>query len=178
LEALQLLGAHGYRREVQPVLALTELRTQQFTLHDSVNRLQDAISEMMIQAHKKEHPDDFSSDKFSALLKELELSRLEAQRFADKHASTKKKLRKEREMNANLLHSLERVREEFDFERQKAQIEIERRDQELSKLRAIGHDHAMLLREMESLRAQLSVERDRSARLQTKYDALLRGHET
>jgi hypothetical protein len=177
LDALQMLSTHGYRKEVQSILALAELRMVQFTLHDSVNQLQEAISEMMIQVHKRENPDNFSREKFAGLLKELEIARLETQKFSDKHVATKKKLRKEREMNSTLLHSLERAREDFNLERQKTQVEMERRNQELAKLRGIGHDHALLLREMESLRAQLSVERERAARLQTKYDLLMRGQE-
>jgi hypothetical protein len=99
LDALQMLASHGYRAEVRSILSLVELRMTQFTLHDSVNQLQESIYEMMIQAHKKANPDDFSKERFTSLLKEVDIARQEAQKFTGKHRATKKKRQKEREMN-------------------------------------------------------------------------------
>jgi hypothetical protein len=177
LDSLNTLSSHGWRREVQSILDLTELRMVQFTLHDGVDQLHAAISDMMVQAHRRENADDLSREKFAGLLKELEVARSDAQKWLEKRERTKKKLQREREMNANLVGSLQRARDQFERDTQKLQLDMQRKERELDRLRGISYDHMVLLREMESLRAQLAVEREHSANLQTKFDALARANE-
>jgi hypothetical protein len=177
LDSLSTLSSHGWRREVQSILDLTELRMTQFTLHDGVNQLKAAISDLIVQARKRESPDDMSREKFAALLKELEVARSDAQNWLEKRQRTKKKLLSEREMSANLVSSLQRARDQFERDTQRMQIDMQRKEKELERLHGIGYDRMVLLREMESLRAQLAVEREHSANLRTKCDALARARD-
>jgi hypothetical protein len=177
LDSLNNLSSHGYRCEVQPILTLTELRMIQWTLHSTVNSLQESISEMMIRDHKMQNPDDLSREKFTTMMSDLDLAKQETVKFSDKYHKTKQKLKKERELRETITLSLQNAREDFERERIKWGMERERKERELASLGNVAHDHFVLQCEMESLRAQLAVERERVANLQTKYQALKNGRD-
>ena len=167
--SLEHLSQHGYRSEVSQILKLVKIRIMQFTLYDGAGKLFDAIAEMTVdQAPKKE----LTKEDFEALELRAEEAHAEAQKMLAKAKRAKDKLRKERDMNGNLVESLQRVREQFDNEKKRWQLEIERKDNELTKLRLLSHDRIILQREVESLRAQLKVQKDRADSYQTKYELL------
>lgn len=169
--SLEHLSAHGYRSEVAPLLRLLKVRILQFTLYDGAAKLLEAIAEMSIG---KTQAKELTKADFESLQTRLDEARAESMKLLAKSKRSKDKLRKEREMNGNLVESLHRAREQFEMQQKKWQLEIERRDKELATLRNVAHDRIVLQREVENLRAQLAVQKERAESLQTKYDALTR----
>ena len=169
--SLEHLSQHGYRSEVAPLLRLLKVRILQFTLYDGAAKLLDAIAEMAIGKTQTKEP---TRADIEALEKQVDEARAESMKLLAKSKRSKDKLRKEREMNGNLVESLQRTREQFETQQRKWQLEIERRDKELATLRNVAHDRIILQREVENLRAQLAVQKERADNLQAKYDALTR----